>query len=560
MVGLGIAVGNYLVNLLTPTSSLGTRFDLTGSQDVGVLAGLGVLKSTAMAGFLLNALASSTLLPTLALHRFLLCMANTTAAAPQILGGSSLTVQFGDVAMDASWMACAHVEGIQGVLASGDTATSTASAVTIFVNFVTTLVGGLGETLLFALQLGFEATVDYALALVWSVQDILYTYNYKACKLPDYALRYVLQCGCNDAPYAIPAQPRAQHWRDGALWCSGTLSMVLASGEAAIVYNPYSLAELSAGLSGVTAYVTCLSTAANPDSDCKPLARENTLLPVLVQQGVEPIAVWAQCKANYAASAWDIGAGALFWETPADDDTSVPSTVRASAIQWARGVSPDLLACLQDSARLQQDYGACQRLFFSLQRGATPSAYYLYQPATNFSEPPDACRVFTGLAAAAANGSALQALMTNCIMAPTSDVSACDLNPFAWSATAPQKLGVAGVHGTLPPGAQALAQQSDAMYAAQAAKLVEAYEVFLRDFGGDATHLDLAVFSADGDILHEFFDCLFLGPYNRIDLRACDAEVRRPSIRSVGGGRGHRRPAGGIPCCRAPGRAMGGVR
>ena len=52
-----------------------------------------------------------------------------------------------------------------------------------------------------------------------------------------------------------------------------------------------------------------------------------------------------------------------------------------------------------------------------------------------------------------------------------------------------------------------------------------AYATFSGAFAGDAAHLDLAVFSADGDLLHEFFDCLFLGPYNRVDLRACDAEV-----------------------------------
>jgi hypothetical protein len=314
--------------------------------------------------------------------------------------------------------------------------------------------------------------------------------------------------------------------------------MVLASGESAIVYNPYSLDELSAGVVGVTAYVTCLSTASDPDNQCPRPPREDTSLRVLTGQGVEPIAVWAKCKANYAASAWDVGAGAMFWEMPADDDSGVPSAVRKQAIAWASGISPNLLACLQSSVRLRQDYGACQRMFFSLRQGSTPSAYYLYQPAssttTNFSssEPPDACRVFTGLAAAAANGSQLQTLMSNCIMAPTSDVTACDLNPFVWSATAPQKLGVAGVHGTTPPGAQTLLQQTEALYAAEAAKLRSAHQNFLRDFVSDATHLDLAVFSADGDLLHEFFDCLFLGPYHRVDLRACDAEVRglpRPS-------------------------------
>ena len=532
MVGLGIAVGNYLAG--TVSSGSGARFDLTGSQDVGVLAGEGILKSTAMAGLMFNVLASASLLPTLAMHRFLLCMANASAAAPQVLGGSSLTVQFGDVAMDSSWMACAHVEGLGGILNSGDTLTSTNSALVIFVKFVTTLVSGLGETLLYAMQLSFTAMIDYTVSLVWSVQDILYTFNFKSCKIPNYAMRYVMQCGCGDTAYRIPPRQRAHHWADGALWCSGTLSMVLTSGEVALVYNPYSLDELSAGLTGLTAYVNCLSTALDPPNDCVRPAQEDTRLPLLVNQGVEPIAVWAKCKSNYAQSAWDIGAGSLFTIPNSDNNNNdnVPNDVRQRAMAWAAALSPNLLACLQDSARLRQDYSACQRLFFSLSTttttSATPASYYLYvqqPPQQQSDEPPDACRVFTGLAGAAANGSALKALMGNCIMSPTSDVSACDLNPFVWSATAPQKLGVAAVHGTLPQGTRdQLAEQADALYAAQTEKLLAAYRQFSATFASDAAHLDLAVFSADGDLLHEFFDCLFLGPYNRVDLRACDAE------------------------------------
>ena len=32
------------------------------------------------------------------------------------------------------------------------------------------------------------------------------------------------------------------------------------------------------------------------------------------------------------------------------------------------------------------------------------------------------------------------------------------------------------------------------------------------------------LFSAEGDFIHDFFDCMFLGPYTRIDAMPCDAE------------------------------------
>ncbi len=245
VVGLGASVGNALVSHLSDPS--GTRFDLTGKGDISALAGEGVLKSTSLAGLTFNVLSTATLLPTLAMHRWLLCIANATLASSP--GGDAdagaLTVEFGDIRMDASWMPCAKLEGLQTILASGNMAVTSGDAVSAFVEFTVSLVSGIGETLLNGMQLSFSATLDYLIGLVWSVQDVLYTFNMRQCKVPDYALRYVMQCGCGDTPHRIPSPQRGHGWRDGALWCVGTLSMQLADGSQAIVYNPYPLDELS---------------------------------------------------------------------------------------------------------------------------------------------------------------------------------------------------------------------------------------------------------------------------------------------------------------------------
>jgi hypothetical protein len=233
--------------------------------------------------------------------------------------------------MDRSWMPCAKLEGLQTVLSSGDMQGASGDAVAAFVQYTLCLVSGIGETLLNGMQLSFAATIDYIIGLVWSVQDVLYTFNLRKCKVPDYALRYVLRCACGDAAYWIPAPQRGQGWREGALWCVGTLSMLLADGQQAIVYNPYPLDVLSAGVAGVTGYIECLSTHSNP-ADCKAPATEGAQLAVLVSQGVEPLAVWGRCKSNYAQSTWDIGAGGLFTAASSSSSSSSSQTAAAAAV------------------------------------------------------------------------------------------------------------------------------------------------------------------------------------------------------------------------------------
>lgn len=533
MVGAGVSLGNQMASLLTPNS--GARVGLTAGNFVGALAGQGVLKSTAVAGLVFNVISTATLLPTLAFHRWLLCLANSTTAAAALHSGTTLTLEFGDLGMDASYAACAHTDGLYGLLAHDNLVEATGTAVQQFVQYAVSLLSGLGETVLYAYRLSMDATLDYVLGLVWSLQDILFTFNMRACKVPPFLMQFALQCTCGDQPYRIPSPQRGHGLTDGALWCVGTLSMVLADGSLGYVYNPYSLDQLSGGLAGVTAYIACLSTSASPVTQCKPPAGEAAALPLLLKQGVDPIAVWARCKSNYAQSAWDVGAGRLFSPPSLDEEDPVPTQARVAAITWASGLSVDLLECLRDPTRLRSDYGPCQTLFFSLVRRQTPSAYYLYATASDTAaEPPDACRVFSGLAAASREGSALKTLMRACeLQEDPNHVAACDLNPLVRSAATPQKSAVAAIHGTTPPEALASREQQAArLYADSEAKLTAAYTRFVRDFStssssteeGDSKRIETMLFSADGDALHQYFDCLFLGPYTRVDLRACDAE------------------------------------
>ena len=146
-------------------------------------------------------------------------------------------------------------------------------------------------------------------------------------------------CSCQDEAYAIPKPQRIHGIKEGALWCVGSLSMAHLDGTVGIIYNPYTMEELSIGMTGVTTYINCLSE--NSDSSkCSPPNGQNTQLMALVEQSVEPLAVWARCKTNYAHKMWDVGAGAIFSATSSSSSSSVgpAELLQNSAIDWGNAL------------------------------------------------------------------------------------------------------------------------------------------------------------------------------------------------------------------------------
>jgi hypothetical protein len=406
VVGLCMSVGQVLSNMLA-----GKGLDLTGGQDVGALVGEQSLKMISIGGFFFNCITGMTLLPLMAMHRWVLCMADASLVATTDIG---VSIRFGDVNMDTTWMQCAHTGSAFDILNNNNIQIEIQSVAVMFVKFVITLVTGIGETLLFGLELFWDSFVDFLIGVVFGIQDMLYTFNLRACKVPNYALRYVMWCSCQDEAYMIPPQQRKHGIADGALWCVGTLSMTLLDGSVGIIYNPYTMDELSAGVRGVTGYINCLSENSNPN-ECTPPGGEASALQTLVDQSVDPIAVWARCKSNYVQGVWDIGAGALFSADTASGVNGYTDALQTAGLLWGNGLGQEFMLCMRDDSRLLVDYSSCMRLFFSLSLNATPSAYYLYQKAPRDStEPPDACLVFSGLNASAPVNSTLQALMSTC--------------------------------------------------------------------------------------------------------------------------------------------------
>jgi hypothetical protein len=555
MVGLGMSIIQMLSSNLFSSSGLVQGLSISGdNEEIGVLMGEKTLKIKSIGNMFFNMLIGSTLLPTMALHKFLICTINSSLAS-EFNDLGSLSVSFVDVAMDKTWLECSKVGGMSSILNNIDMGTSLDNTVATFAQFSISLLSGLGQTILYALQLSFDATADFFISLVWSLQDIITTFNVRACKVPNYALRYVLWCSCQDEAYKIPDNKRDDGREEGALWCVGTLSVNLLDGtQNALIYNPYTMKVLDESMGNLVSYIYCRSTAMDSTS-CDNVKRPHDIkLNVLSRQGVDPLVVWSKCKSNYLQSVWDNGAGAIFMEDSYQNNignqknnpfmTFVTKDVRAEWRSWASSKSTEFLQCLQEPSRMQYDYSSCMRIYFSLTNQQTPNAYFIYDKDQSTSLnifPPDACKVFTGIAKSA-NKTPVQSLFEKCVLdqefigiAPNNvqSTDVCELNHVIWSTKNPQKRAVASLHGTSPewssvsdPATKRAIQMKfwNDQKNMSVEALKRAWQVFNETFQREALEIKVALFTADGDLIHNFFDCMYMGPYTRIDIIPCDQE------------------------------------
>jgi len=539
-VGFGISVIEMISSNVFGSSGLNQGLSLIQNNDmVSALVGEQILKISSIGSLVFNLMAGSTLLPTLAMHKWLICITNVSMLQ---FSSSEFKLEMDDTIMDTSWVGCAKVDGFASLLNEMDVESSLESSIEMFVTFSKSLVTGISDTLLHGFLLSWHAVMDFYIGLVWNFQDILYTFNMKSCKLPDYALRYVLWCSCNDTQYRIPDQKRKATLKDGAFWCVGTMNVNLQDGTTnAIIYNPYSLDTLSEGVAEVIKYVNCLSERADPMLCDTYKTLYNNKLQWLVNQNVEPLVVWAKCKSNYLQSTWDSASGALFmkFEDVYNTDSknpfisSVSSSLRTEMITWAQEISVEFMNCMQNPSRLRMEYSTCMRLFLDLKTKQTPNAYFVYEKKTS-PEPPDACSVFSGISNQ--NITEHENVFKVCINESSSlnsdDISACKLNPSVWSTSQNSKTSVAKLHGKEVPWKNFSTSRKwnsvAHIYMESKNKLLSAWNAFNTSFEKDRHGIDVQIFSADGDFIHEFFDCMYLGPYSRVDYFPCTAGLECP--------------------------------
>ena len=279
---------------------------------------------------------------------------------------------------------------------------------------------------------------------------------------------------------------------------------------------------------------------------------------ILYHQNAHPMAVWSKCKSNYMLKSWDTAAGALFIANPA---TATPELIAIQTqaqqpqawleqchVDWMQQCHADMLrqqchpetgqlmcaaelGCLQDTSRLHRGYSECASMRCQRSSYKSTEAYFQYQPQTTPGAVPDACIAFSGFATSKSVTSELRSMAQNCLLDPTAlDITAtsstssgtadaCELQPGMWTSTMPLKLPVTVQHGQIN-----VANTNGNNYGNIQRVMINIFDQFYTAFLEDSGFMKEAIYSKDGDILHDALDCVFLGPYAESHYLPCDLE------------------------------------
>ena len=262
----------------------------------------------------------------------------------------------------------------------------------------------------------------------------------------------MFECSCGDRGYVIPAERAVETYQEGALWCSGTLSMLGYDNTPTVVFNPYSYRQLqdSLGLARLDEYLRCVSTAAKGGSGGGGAEYCESMRPTISdieRQGVSSVAVLSRCKANYAALQWDEGAAVLFQSYDVFDKATGGQAERAGLVRQDVDptlVTPETVQCIVGAAALGQTADACLvDVFLGKERSRKREDYFLYEPVVGVASTTaavDACEVFTGPAAALAVDNEFERCTTNDL------ATQCNIPSFVWSGRSSGKTPVASMH------------------------------------------------------------------------------------------------------------------
>ena len=376
-----------------------------------------------------------------------------------------------------------------------------------------------------------EGVLTYFIGVIGSFANVLQTWDVAHCMIPDVTIASAARCACGDTVLAILPARRAEGADAFAYWCTGTVSVIDSNNKARVVWNPYTYQELQGKLAGrMDEYLLCASR-----SNFCTVPNDN----VFSSQGVSMMAVLTRCRQNYVNRQWDPAAYALYDQQMLD--LHVPGGVRPRARAPSDGVG----GCLLEKSSKGASNQACLDAL-SLVRGWTETYWSYVQliHAEVGAHEVDACLVFSGPAANELVPDERRTPFQRCLAgyADGSTGASCDLSGFVWSPASSNTVPVATRHVIAPGYNNTLESVAQRMAAAK--ELVMAQLIALRGFTN--AELNVAFFSAEGDLVHQLLDCVFMGPFARMDYwpaPACDESVASDCLvgpywaRDEGGGR-----------------------
>lgn len=334
--------------------------------------------------------------------------------------------------------------------------------------------------------------LSYMMGVLDSFAVLLMSQSMAKCNPPDFAIGNVVKCACGDRPLSVRAKARAQGIVQKAHWCSGVLSMLDGNGVPMYIYNPYTYAQVVEKAAGMQAYLDCIGEGTKGYSCVPPTD------PVFQKQGVNALNVLVACRENYVNGRWDPAAFVLYGRPAGYPLKTNPPMPPDDACQ--------IKDCLQqptyESGSLAQE---CLQQYLGCV-GLTADDYFAYEHATGAGPQfVDACLVFSGPAKT-------RAPFASCVDGP--DEGNCTLPGHCWTPQSSANVPVCEQHHVLSTGGHLDGTVQNLYRAAQA--LVQSA---VEDAIGaqEGTHALMSFFSVEGDVLHQTADCIFMGPYSRVD-------------------------------------------
>jgi hypothetical protein len=349
-----------------------------------------------------------------------------------------------------------------------------------------------------------DGQLSYMMGMLLALSDLLASMDMSHCKMPDYFLNETVFCACGDTPFAIPESRRQEGLAGAGFWCTGTLSLLDASNRPFIIYNPFTYGQLQVMAVGADAYLACVSGKLyGPKSNC------DSLMPKPPEfQGVSVLTVLTACKSNYMNSQWDKAAYMVFNETAFRQEIG-EAPPDLSGLPAIKNVGSCLLDPATRPACLQEYMGSM---------GHDPEVYWSYDDAlmSSASQHIDACQVFTGPAQNPDIGPAMRSTFRACLDQYAD--SNCQISSNLWTPQSDNAVPVAHRHAV---NFQVKLGGSESLDDVIALKFQEASEIVLaalkplKDYNNP--ELRTIFFSPEGDIMHQMMDCVYMGPYTKVN-------------------------------------------
>lgn len=218
------------------------------------------------------------------------------------------------------------------------------------------------------------------------------------------------------------------------------------------------------------------------------------------------LAVYQKCLANYQAKQWDSGTVALFDKKMQKDIQVVLPAISCIAVNSIRYEC--LSECLLDAQKAGSSNDACL-MDWLYTKNINALDFFEYEVSQD--DTVHACQVFSGPAKLPGD----VGLPFKICLEEYEASGICKLPNIVWSGRSTNKVPVGSPHATTIVDEAQRLQAAQTSYASIRKDVEDALQLMS---SWDASKLNIMIFSAEGDMLHQYFDCYMMGARSKTEL------------------------------------------